>query len=306
THVVPVPDHGTVTACVPNPHDHGTKVALSLVVAALVLMLLSGVLARRLARPIRRVASVATAIGTGDLSARVTRVRRIGEVGVLADAIDDMAERIETQVRDQKELMAGVSHELRTPLGHVRLLLELARSGDTDALDELEREVEEMDRLVGELLARSRLDFASLDHRSLDPVDLARRALERQGIDVAKLVVDEPIDELVGDPTLLGRALANILSNAERHGGGLITLRVSQDDELVFFVAEDAGPGFQEDAFDPFVRTPSRGRHPSLGLGLVLTRRIAEAHGGNVTVAGNAPRGARVQLAVERHSDLES
>lgn len=278
------------------------RFAASLLVAVCVLAIASGALARKLALPIRRVADVAERLGEGDLDARVGAQRMRGEVGLLAETIDRMAERIQKQLHDQKELLAAVSHELRTPLGHVRVLLELAREGALDerGVDEIEREIVEMDRLVGELLARSRLDFETLDAHELDALDLARRTLERLALDPALLEI--PQDELtnrptvVGDPTLLGRALANLVENAQRHGGGLVKLSVRAEDGAVIFSLDDRGDGFDERAFDPFVRGDG-GRHPSLGLGLALARRIARAHRGDVTVS---PRegGARVELRV--------
>ena len=94
-------------------------------------------------------------------------------------------------------------------------------------------------------------------------------------------------------------ALANLLENAERHGEGLARLGVRSAGDEVVFEVDDHGAGFGEEAFDPFVREGS-GRHPSLGLGLALVRRIAHAHGGEVSVrrlSGGA-RGARVELRV--------
>ena len=301
THRVEVPPHGFLRLCPPPPPPIAGKMILALLAAVVVLAGLSGALARRLSRPLRHLRRVAEAIGEGDLDARVRfRGKPRGEAAVLGQTLNRMADRIEAQIRDQKELLAGVSHELRTPLGHVRLLLELAREGQLDdaAIDELEREVVEMDRLVGELLARSRLEFETLDARDLDLVDLAARALTRLDLPAERLDAPAPV-RAVGDPTLLGRALANLLENAERHGEGLARLGVRSAGDEVVFEVDDHGAGFGEEAFDPFVREGS-GRHPSLGLGLALVRRIAHAHGGEVSVrrlSGGA-RGARVELRV--------
>ena len=129
---------------------------------------------------------VARDIGDGKLKSRLELGRHGGELGVLADAINDMAARIERQLADQRELLAAVSHEIRTPLGHMRILLETARDAAATAavLAELEREVREVDGLVGQLLAGSRLDFGQLDRRPLDLGELAAdvaTALERRG-----------------------------------------------------------------------------------------------------------------------------
>jgi len=297
-HHLCVEDLGTADVCIPmKPFGEPARVVPALLAALFVLMLLSGALARRLSRPLRRVAAVARRLGEGDLEARVEGVHG-SEAAILGHTINTMAERISRQLGEQKELLAAVSHEMRTPLGHVRILLELARDEllDEHAIDELEREVDEMDRLVGELLARSRLDFEQVQTRPLDAADLARRALERQGLDLDLL--DAPGRyAFEGDPTLLQRALANLLDNARRHAGGVTALRVRRAGDALRFEVEDGGDGFDASAFEPFVGNGSKGRHPSLGLGLALARRIAEAHGGTLDV-DTFEGGCRVVLEV--------
>lgn len=291
---------GRIRACMPPPHRPHGRFLLALGAALVVLMALAGVLARRLGRPLRTVADVARRLGEGDLSARVERDYG-GEVGALSRAMNEMAARIERQLAEQRELLAVVSHEMRTPLGHVRLLLELAREGDPSAIEELEREVAEMDDLVGELLVRSRLDFEDVSERPLDATELARRALERRGLDAALLEAAEDAPTLQGDATLLARALANLLENADRHGGGVRALRVGSDAEGVVFEVADHGEGFDLEQVAPFQRgdedDPADETAPGLGLGLSLVRRIAEAHGGMLEVAAE-PEGAVVRLRI--------
>ena len=163
----------------------------------------------------------------------------------------------------------------------------------------MEREVDEMDALVGDLLARSRLDFENLDKRAIDPVELARYALERQGITEEKLDAPDSL-ACMGDPTLLARALANLIQNAEKHGGGLQKLRVAREGEAIVFEVSDQGPGFDESAFEAFVTGPAlpegATRHPSLGLGLALTKRIAESHDGTLEV--RVSEGAHVSMKI--------
>lgn len=283
------------------------KALLPLFVACVFLWGAAGKLARRLARPLSELTQVAQALGAGRLSSRARLGCRVpGEIGVLSNALNEMASRIERQIGDQRELLAGVSHELRTPLARQRLLVELMReSGEPDRLDELEREVLEMDGLVGELLASARLDFAVLDRRPLDARELARRALERAGESEARLVVDAPDTRLSADPTLLARALSNLLDNARRHGQGIVAVRVTAPCAgSIAFEVDDAGPGFpaggEAQLFRPFApRADGHPREPgSLGLGLSLVRRIAEAHGGRAWAANRPEGGGRVGFEV--------
>ena len=279
---------------------------LFVVMAGVVLWAVSGLIARRLVWPLRQVVRVAEDIGSGRLESRVEiGPHGHGEVGVLADAINDMADRIQQQMADQRELLAGVSHEIRSPLARLRVLLEIAgeRGVDAHALGQMEQEVLEVDSLVGELLASARLDFSALDTRPLDARDVALRALERAGLDAALLDAPPGALALEADATLLSRALANLLDNARKHGGGARALRVREAPGELVFEVDDAGPGFNEAdlprVFESFVRG-ERGGASSLGLGLSLVRRIAAAHGGRAWAGNRDEGGARVAFSVAR------
>jgi two-component system, OmpR family, sensor kinase len=270
---------------------------LAMVCAGVVLWMISGKIAFGIARPLNELLRVTDEIGAGRLSARAQIPPwRMGEIAYIAAAVNDMAARIEKQVGDQRELLAGVSHEIRTPLARIRVLLELGRSrgGDAATFDELEREVVEIDALVGQLLASARLDFADLSVRTLDGAEVARRALERAGVSPDDVLdVTRASLAFEGDATLLARALANLLENARRHGGGVTRLGVrAPRPGTVVFDVEDGGRGFPADG-------ERRERvEGSLGLGLVLVRRIADAHRGSVTLANRAEGGARASLEV--------
>lgn len=279
-----------------------TSLAVALGAVAIVMWGLSGRVARRLGRPLEDLAQVARDLGDGKLDRRVSPTT--GEVAIVAQAVNEMADRIQRQLDDQRELLAAVSHEIRTPLARLRVLTELVRDGGATPrqLDGIEREIAEIDALVGELSASARLDFGSLERGRVDAVDLARSALERAGHDPGLLSAP---DELAADldPTLIARALANLLRNADEHGGGVVRMSVSREGERVVFAVEDAGRGFHPDvaeqAFEPFVRkgTGDRARATSLGLGLSLVRRIARAHGGDAWIARSSADGVTVCLS---------
>jgi signal transduction histidine kinase len=279
------------------------------VLSGAVLWIASGIIAWRLTAPLFQVIRVTREIGAGKLKSRLALGRHGGELGVLADAVNDMAARIEKQVSDQRELLAAVSHEIRTPLGHMRILLETARQRGVDSglADDLEREVLEVDRLVAQLLAGSRLDFDAVDSRPLAAGEVAALALERAGIDHDRLEVSLDDTSFQGDPTLLARALANLLDNADRHGGGIRRVRVhagaGADIGTIVFEVHDGGPGFAQQevarVFDSFYRGERRGSG-SLGLGLALVRRIAAAHGGRAWADNLPGGGALVAFSVRR------
>ncbi len=125
-----------------------TQAFLGLLAAGLVLWLIAGLVAHRFGRPLVALADVTREIGEGKLSARARLGRQHhGEVGTLAHSINEMAERIERQMRGQRELLAGVSHEIRTPLSRLRVLTEILRDRDVD---------EKSLRLFEEEIARNR------------------------------------------------------------------------------------------------------------------------------------------------------
>jgi two-component system OmpR family sensor kinase len=275
-----------------------------------VLWMAAGAVARRLTRPMDDLVRAASALGAGKLETRVKLgMNASGEMGVLAEAFNDMAARIERQMADQRMLLAAVSHELRTPLARMRVLTEILRDGggDPKTLDNVDREVVELDALVGELLASSRLDFGQVSPRPLEARELAARALERTGLPAGLLSAEVADTTLVGDATLLGRALANLLENARRHGQGADALRIFERDGQLAFCVDDHGPGLLpgEEAriFEPFYRKDRGGEAReagSLGLGLALVQRIARAHGGEAFAENRPGGGARVGFSVQR------
>ncbi len=283
------------------------RYAVPFLLAVLVLWALSGTVARRLARPLQEVAQVAREIGAGNLQSRAQlSAGQPGEVGALAVIINEMAAKIEKQMADQRQLLAAVSHELRTPLARIRILTELARDKGVDqrGMDEIDREVGELDGLVGDLLANSRLEFTALTFRPQDGALLAARALERAGLEATLLHAPDATVALEADATLLSRALQNLVDNAQGHGGGLTAMKVTPQGDHVAFEAEDAGPGFKDGegarAFEAFYHNGANG-HGTLGLGLALVQRIAKAHGGEAYARNREGGGALVGFTVMVH-----
>lgn len=304
-------DAGEVSIC-PGRAREGTayRTVLAFLAAGLVLWAIAGRIARRLARPFDQLASLAGELGSGKLGARIEGSHcEDDDAAVVGRVLNEMATRIEKQLADQRELLAAVSHEIRTPLARMRILTELGRDGLAEGesragktFDDLDREIAEIDVLVSELLASARLEFAASKPIELDAVDAATRALERAGEPAEKLEA-EPC-AVRADATLLARALANLIENAKRHGGGLETLRVESEGEVVRFEALDRGPGFasgeEARAFESFYRGDRTSEKPGLGLGLSLVKRIAEAHGGLAYARNREGSGAVVGIELPR------
>jgi len=293
---------GTLEVCIDKRRRvPGLTFVLAIAAACLTLWGASGALARKLVRPLSDLIRVTREIGSGNLVSRVRLGRHhMGEVGVLADAVNDMARRIEQQLSDQRELLAAVSHEIRSPLARLRVLTELLRgSADSVTLDKVEREIIEVDDLIGKLLANSRLDFGTLNLQSLELGVLVQRTLERTEVDPSLLQDDAPNVRIKGDPTLLDRAFCNLFENAQKHAGGVESVGIARVENSVRVTVSDRGPGFPKEAlgrvFDAFYRGDGSS---SLGLGLSLVERIARAHGGRAWAENRADGGAQVHFEI--------
>ena len=290
----------------------------------------AALLARRISRPVERLTAAARRLGAGDLSARVppaTRGRWLGRRGAgndeladLTQAFNDMAERIERLIADQKELMANVSHELRSPLTRIRVALELLpRDAATAArLEDVEKDLDELERLIEDVLTTTRLEATGLPpHPELVEVqelleDLAERARldPRLGSDRVRMAPGKSI-EINADPALLRRALWNLVDNAAKYGAPPVTLSAERHHGTVALSVEDEGPGIPAEERDrvlaPFyqmdrARTP-RGPARGFGLGLTLASRVAHVHRGAIGIGpietvNGIERGCRVTLTL--------
>jgi signal transduction histidine kinase len=286
----------------------------------LALALASIPLARAIAAPLERLTEAARRLGRGDLTARAG-FRGRGEVGDLARAFDEMAERLERLIRAERELLANVSHELRTPLSRIRVALELAGEGDPERarqqLAGIGADLAELDRLIEDVLTAARLEQGGalpLRAEPVEPGDLVRRAAEhfRQAASdrALALEVDAALPQVDGDPALLRRALDNLLDNARKYADGDAPVALSARAVPGGVVLEVADRGIGIDPadlprlFTPFFRTDrSRARGTGgVGLGLALARRIAEAHGGTLEVESAPGQGTRVRLRLPARS----
>jgi signal transduction histidine kinase len=288
-----------------------------LAVALVVLALCSIPLARSVTAPLVRLSGLARRFGKGDLTARLHSKRR-DEIGELARAFDDMADRIAALRRSEKELLANVSHELRTPLARIRLALELASDGDgarvQSYLTDIGEDLGELEQLLDDVMSTARSDLARdsagdalppLHFEALSGSTVLEAAESRFHLrwPDSELKCDIPTDlpTLDGDPSLLRRVLDNLLDNARKFSEGPVELagRPAADGEHLVVEVRDHGIGIsaedQARIFEPFFRSdPSRTRATGgVGLGLAVVKRIVEAHAGNIEVESEVGRGTR-------------
>lgn len=290
------------------------------VVVLVVVSVSSWLLARSLTRPLRRLSDAARALGGGDLSAR-TGLQRADELGEVARAFDEMADRVAALLRAEKELLASISHELRTPLARIRVALDLAAEGDAEvareSLADIAGDLDELERLISDVLTAARLDLGSggvppLRRERLAPEALLEQAAARfRGAHPERPLtceIEGGLAEIDGDPVLLRRVIDNLLENAHKYterpeapvslrarkapGGGV---EIEVTDQGIGISAEDLPRVFR-----PFFRADrSRTRATGgLGLGLALSRRIVEAHGGAIALRSELDRGTSALVSL--------
>ena len=273
-------------------------------VAAALAAIVGMVLARRLARPIERLAAGAARIADGDLDARVP-VEGPAELRALAEAYNRMAVRLEEQESVRREFIVNASHELRTPLTNLQGYLEALRDGviapEPEVFDSLREEVDRLTRLAASLdvLAGPEASAAGGgEARVLDlggsvrmAVDLVGPTLARRSI-ALELFAPDGI-EVRARPDELTQVLANLLQNAVRYTPREGRVRVivdREEDDLARVRIANTGPGIPPEdlprVWERFYRVEkSRDRaRGGAGVGLAIVRQLVEAAGGRVGV----------------------
>jgi len=290
----------------------------------LVGVLIVSVLLRRVAlQPLRDISQSMRRFGAGS---KRTRAPEAGptELRDMARTFNEMANSLAHQQEQQLAFLAGVAHELRNPLSALKLSTALSdrsrarltpeRMDRTLAL--VGRQVERLDRMVGDLLDATRIEAGRLELRPevRDACELAREVAELYlsgdtGHVLQLSVPDAPV--LVrADPARLEQVLHNLISNALKYSpaGSRVEVAVRREQGDAVLCVTDQGIGISDEEkrllFAPFQRTGNaRQRAPGVGLGLSVARRIVEAHGGSIDVVSQPGHGSvfcvRLALASE-------
>jgi two-component system sensor histidine kinase CpxA len=295
------------------PHPEG-GFALGLAIIGLIVALLIIPVSRLITDRVKQLKQSALRIAEGDLSHRAA-VKGKDEIGELAQAFNHMTDKLERMITSSKELTANVSHELRTPLTRIRIAEELLREklekGNFKEyerhLDDIREDISELDRLTGRILELSRLDIqeSPFKFEILNPSDLINDLLERfkPVIERKDLHVKTDLSShspLMGDREALRIALLNILDNAAKftpQNGNIIIKVYSEQAFLKISVTNSFEKLAEEELtriFDPFHRT-GRSKAAGSGLGLTITKKIIERHGGKIE-SFNSPEGLEIRI----------
>jgi two-component system, OmpR family, sensor kinase len=318
--------HGVVAVAVGaslgSRHQQLIRLAATLVIAgsAALLLISAGAwlaLAGAL-RPVERMRRQAADISAADPGRRLSVADGRDEIALLGATLNQMLDRIEQSVDNERRLVDSASHELRTPLAIQRIGLDVALEGPQTAeelgaaLRGISEDNAHLTRLTEDLLVFSRARQGELPIRRADSslrnlLEAARRRLDTlagTGRLRARISFTAPDRAVRVDPAWFRQAIDNLVSNALAHTppDGSIDVRADLTGASIRLVVEDTGPGFPPGfagrAFEPFTRAgPSPADGPGgAGLGLAVVDAIARAHGGRAWAQNRPGGGARVTV----------
>ncbi|MFE2260596.1 sensor histidine kinase [Streptomyces griseosporeus] len=311
-----------------------TELRFIMVFSMIATLLITQFVAHSLTNPLDEMNTVARSISHGDYTRRVSENRR-DELGDLAQTINAMADELEAQDRQRKELVANVSHELRTPIAGLRAVLENVVDGIAEADPETMRtalqQTERLGRLVETLLDLSRLDngvvplkkrrfevwpYLSGVLKEAQMVASARGGMasgsgSHTRTDVHLHLDVDPLDLTAhADPERIHQVVANLIDNAVKHSPphGRVTVRARQGSGPYSLQLEvlDEGPGIPKSqwhrVFERFnrgvvARPHGPGSDGGTGLGLAIARWAVDLHGGRIGVA-ESERGCRILVTL--------
>jgi PAS domain S-box-containing protein len=226
--------------------------------------------------------------------------------------------------RRKDEFLATLAHELRNPLAPIRAAAHVIKALNLDdprlakAQGMIERQVTHISRLVDELMELSRVTLGRIElqlrNESLAAIlttvaDAIQPSIDLAGHELEVELPDEPLLVLT-DAVRMSQAISNVLENAVKYTprGGRVTLRAQREGAVAAIVVEDTGIGIQPDmierVFDMFVQGDRAGHRGGLGIGLALTRKLIELHGGTIDVASaGADQGTQFTIRVPLSRD---
>jgi signal transduction histidine kinase len=279
--------------------------------AVAIALILTFVLSRRILAPVKALGNAAREFGKGNFSRRVDSKGK-GEVAELARSFNSMAENLEHTERLRRNMVADVAHELRTPLSNLKGYLEAINDGvvksDKSTIRSLNEEASTLSRLIDDLQELSLADAGELKLIT-QPEDISRLIKEtatalqsKAAAKDLKISADLPdgLPKVEIDSHRIRQVLHNLLENAVAHTGkkGRITVTARHDEDKLYVSITDTGEGIPAEdlpmIFERFYRVDkSRARATGgSGLGLTITKRLVEAHGGTINVESQPGQGS--------------
>lgn len=277
----------------------GFRIAFFALIVSVLIGLLSLWALRRQLKPLQKLATAVERVGPG-LDDPPLPPKGAREVKQLAAAIERMRDRIRALVGTRTRMTAAIGHDLRTYLTRLRLRAEFIP--DPTQREKAVADIAAMEALTAGSLALARLDHDAEPVETVDLADLVRQHAEPFAADdrPVRVVATEPV-RIRARPLALGRAVANLISNALTYGKQA-DVTVARQDEGAVILVEDRGPGIpeaeREAVFEPFYRRgPERNLDdPRFGLGLAIVAEIVAHHDGRITLEDREGGGLRVRV----------
>lgn len=286
--------------------------ALSALVATLCGAAIGWLASGGILKPLRQFTSAAESIADGSFDTRI-KTTEDRDLRTLARSFNRMADAVQERIDRESRFTSQVSHELRSPVAALFSAINVARrrgsKATAETLDEMERRVADLHRLVEDLLELSRVEagVSGMQIEPVDPAQLARALLERIGKTMVPVEVDEGVPQtLKADKRRMAQMLQNLIDNADRYGGGVMRVHISGEEGKVLVAVEDHGPGVAEHErkyiFERFARgeTAATSGHSGAGLGLALVNEHAVLHGGSVRLEERPGGGSRFVVELPR------
>jgi len=275
------------------------SVVMPALLGAFFVLTLCFLVIKRLLRPVRDIRDGVSRIGQGDLEHKIP-VRSQNDLGELASSINTMASDINEMLDAKRQLLLGASHELRSPLTRAKVATGLLEQSNHRA--SIEEDLAEMEALIAGILESERMKsgHAQLDLASIDVEALVTHVVRDLQSGHIKINCAEDLPDLQADEVRLTLLLRNLISNAVKHQSPSavsdVEVSACTDERNMLIVVKDNGPGIDPKHLphvtEPFYRTDaSRSRATGgFGLGLHLSKLIAEAHGGTLTINSRTDR----------------
>ena len=272
---------------------------------------------RRMSRPLDELVDASNKVAEGDFSARV-EVKGPPEIRTMLHGFNSMAERLQENDKQRRNMLADVSHELRTPLtviqGNVEGILDGMYSADEARLQSILEETQVLSRLIEDLRTLSLAESGALQlkRESTDLADLIRDTVagyetQAKEKDISLTLYVNQLNEANVDPQRVREVLSNLIGNALRYTPGLGVVKVGlvesgsgAEKEALLFV-EDNGPGIESadlpHVFERFYKSSDSG---GMGLGLSIARYLVEAHGGKIWAESQSGQGTKISFTLPK------
>lgn len=281
-------------------------------------LLLGGIMAKRISRPVSGAVKAAEEISRGNFTQRISERPDTKEMARLTDSVNHLADSLEQQQALRKRMSADVAHELRTPLANLQSAMEAMIDGvwepSAQRLESCHEEILRITRLVGDLekLEKAEAEAVVLNRTEFDAAALTEKILNSFEPEFRKKGIQTQFSggaqKLDGDRDKISQIVVNLLSNALKYTpeGGSVRVSVGGEEQAVYIAVSDMGVGISAEdlpyVFERFYRADqSRNRLTGgSGLGLAIALAIAKAHRGDITVRSSAGKGSTFTLRLPR------